>query len=479
MRALNTHRLVAAIAVIAVFAMAARVPLDADVWWHLAGGRLIVAQGAAPQADPWSWSVPLRTWIDNGWLWQVLIYGLYARFGTGGLVVLVALVTALAYAVVYTQMAGSPFLRAGVTVLAAAAAAPVWSARPQMATFLLVAIAAALIARYQARADARWLWPLPALAALWVNLHAGYVTLFLLIACAALGLALAGRPRAAGPLLAAGLAALLAALLNPYGARMWVYPFYNAGQAFARAHIAEWAAPDFHLANTQPFLLLLLALVAALALSRHKASAGELIALVAFGLLALQAQRAIGLFALVAAPVVARHLASREPDWLARPAARPAPAAAVLNGVLLGLVLLGAGLKLALPLAPAAEAEALAAMGVPAAAGGWLARERPAARLFNAYDWGGYLIWSGYPARQVFVDGRADLYGDAFLFEYAAIARADAGWDEALARYGVDTVLVPAASPLARELAVAPGWRLAFAEQAVAAPGTAVVYARD
>ncbi len=36
-------------------------------------------------------------------------------------------------------------------------------------------------------------------------------------------------------------------------------------------------------------------------------------------------------------------------------------------------------------------------------------------RIFVFYDWGGYAIWNLYPEYRVFVDGRADLYGDDLL----------------------------------------------------------------
>jgi hypothetical protein len=467
-RRLDTHRLVIAILFAGIFAMAARVPFDADVWWHLAGGRLIAQSGMAPASDPFSWSVPGRPWIDNGWLWQLALYALYAATGTGGLVALVALAATAACACVYAVMDGSPYTRAAVCVLAAAAAAPVWSARPQMATFVLTAVAQALVWRFVTGGRARELAWLVPLTVLWVNLHAGFVALYVVLGAAWLGLVLEGRVRPPGPrrgqawsLVAVGAASLLVVPLNPYGVAMWTYPFYNAGQAFARAYISEWASPDFHQTVAQPFLVLLLALVGALALSPRRPGAVELITVLAFAALALQAQRGVGLFALAAAPVLARQLAALEPAWLARPAA-PSRAAALVNWGLLAVVVLAAALKAWLPATPASTAQALQAMNLPVAAQQWLARERPAARLFNDYNWGGYLIWTGYPPRQVFIDGRADLYGDPFLFEYIDIAAARGEWRAALARYGVDTVLAPPDSALARALAREPGWRLAF-----------------
>src|SRR3989337_755630 len=47
----------------------------------------------------------------------------------------------------------------------------------------------------------------------------------------------------------------------------------------------------------------------------------------------------------------------------------------------------------------------------PAKAVQWIEANQPSGRMFNNYNWGGYLSWNlrAYPA---FVDGRTDLYAD-------------------------------------------------------------------
>ena len=80
-------------------------------------------------------------------------------------------------------------------------------------------------------------------------------------------------------------------------------------------------------------------------------------------------------------------------------------------------------------------------------------------RLFNEYAWGGYLIHQ-LPAVPVFVDGRSDLYGGAFLANpYQQLEGGGPGWQQMLDRYGVGTVLVSRTSGLAYVLAADPAWR--------------------
>ena len=61
--------------------------------------------------------------------------------------------------------------------------------------------------------------------------------------------------------------------------------------------------------------------------------------------------------------------------------------------------------------------------------------------IYNDYGWGGYLIWKLYPQRKVYIDGRADVYGDAFMEETRGRRRA-AQLARAAERYGVRTVFI-------------------------------------
>jgi len=63
-------------------------------------------------------------------------------------------------------------------------------------------------------------------------------------------------------------------------------------------------------------------------------------------------------------------------------------------------------------------------------------------RLYNVYEWGGYLIWRFWPERKVFMDGRCDVYGDELIREAVAVARGDKGWEEILKRHSVEAVLI-------------------------------------
>jgi hypothetical protein len=87
-----------------------------------------------------------------------------------------------------------------------------------------------------------------------------------------------------------------------------------------------------------------------------------------------------------------------------------------------------------------------------------------AKRLFAYYDWGGYAIWELYPDYQVFVDGRADLYGDDLLSQFKTAIQLHSGWRDVLDRWRIETVLVPPGCALAQALLIDPQWQTAFSD---------------
>jgi hypothetical protein len=91
--------------------------------------------------------------------------------------------------------------------------------------------------------------------------------------------------------------------------------------------------------------------------------------------------------------------------------------------------------------------------------------QRLEGKMFNHYNWGGYLIWRLWPDYRVFVDGRTDLYGDAFLRQYLETLTARSGFQERLREYDVDFVVIPSQSILATQLACEGEWRESYRDE--------------
>ncbi len=100
----------------------------------------------------------------------------------------------------------------------------------------------------------------------------------------------------------------------------------------------------------------------------------------------------------------------------------------------------------------------------PAAAVQFLQSHNLPDALYNSYGWGGYLIWKLYPAQRVYIDGRADVYGDKFIEEFLTAYRGGTDWRAPLDRYHVQLVLVEPDAPLAARLGQDEAWNRIYAD---------------
>jgi hypothetical protein len=480
---MTTRRLFVALFALALVVMAVRETLDPDMWWHLRTGEVIVERGL-PRQDIFSFTVPDHEWITHEWLSQVVMWLAYQAAGLPGLSLLFGGLTALAFWLVYRACPGRPYLAPFVVLLAAIASALVWGARPQTFNILLAAAFVYLVEGVRARRlGGRWLWLLPPLTILWANLHSGYlfgVALILAyVAGDALSLVTGTRPTAGlnwsavRRLLAMAGASLLAALANPSGYRLWIYPFPTLGSGAMQDYILEWQSPDFHQAIFWPFAVLVALGVAAWLAAPGRPTWSDLILFGGTAAAGFLSARHVPLFAVVAPPIVCRALVAalaerRLVASLLAPAQTPAPGRlALVNGALLLLALLAAA---GLIITRLGNNEAAIARFYPVAAVDYLDASGLAdERGYNSYNWGGYLIWRGVP---VFVDGRADVYGDDFLHYYRRTFDMTDQWRGPLDEFAIRYVIMEAASPLNTLLATA-GWQRVYADD------VAHVYRRD
>jgi hypothetical protein len=83
--------------------------------------------------------------------------------------------------------------------------------------------------------------------------------------------------------------------------------------------------------------------------------------------------------------------------------------------------------------------------------------------VLNSFDFGGYLIFRGVP---VFIDGRAEMYGDTFLERYLdATNLTDARQlPLLLKRYQVEWTLLRRGTPAVAVLDRMPGWRRVYTD---------------
>lgn len=449
-----------------VFAVAVKQSafIDPDLWWHLQTGQNIVLSKTIPHTDIYSFTKAGSEWITHEWLSEVLIYGIYRISGWGGLLFIFSgLITAALY-IVYYRSEGKPYIAAAVTLLAAASSAPLFGIRPQMITLLLASIYIAALSGYVRDSQRQSLWWLVPLMFLWVNLHAGYALGLALIGLYLISVILDKKWHLIRPLAVLFLACAVVVPLNPNGFRMFSYPFETLMSPTMAAFIDEWQSPDFHKLMFLPLALFLLLLLTTMALSPRRARAGELFLLFVTGFGALRSVRHIPIFALIAAPILARDLLAllQERGWEMRLMGRETPGgrfALVFTLLLFIAPAAVAVLKVQHFTAHQVEYEA---KNYPRAAVNFLSEKRLPGPIYNRYGWGGYLIRRLHPEYQVYIDGRADVYGDALMLEAMRSYDGHTQWREPLERHSIKTVLISPQAPLASLLRNDRAWEKAY-----------------
>ena len=468
---MTTRRLFTTLFLLALFAMAVRATIDPDMWWHLRTGAYIL-QAGIPRQDVFSYTVPNHAWVTHEWLSQVVLWGVYVAGGMPALILSTAALITLTFALIYYSSPGRPYLAAFVTLLAAIASSIVWGARPQMFNLLLLALFIYLLEAYRSgRLSARALWVFLPLTALWANLHSGYLVGIVLLAAVVVGESWQRLTRGTDAftwaqirrLALTTLLSFLAAALNPNGPALWLYPFATLGSGAMQAHIQEWLSPDFHLPIFWAFAGMMMLGVLSLSLSRARPTWTDMLLLLGTFAAGLLSARHIPIFALVATPVICRHLllaTANTPLHAIFAGSHPAPKGApALNWLLILLSLL---VVTAWSARVIQDNDAAIADHFPVRAVDYLiAHDMDQAHGYNSYGWGGYLIWRGLP---VFVDGRADVYRDDFLLYYLKTLELQPDWDAPLRQFDVDYVLMERGAPLTTLLASQPDWQEAYAD---------------
>src|SRR5437773_819510 len=473
----------------AIFSLAAVPPLDPDLWWHLANGRLIITTGSIPHVDLYSFSAADHTWVMHEWLTDLSMYLLYQAGGLPLLVALFAGVVAASAICLYLLLRRSnlhPTLSAVLTLIGALAGSTAWGARPQLLNMLLTGVLVVGLGYYRRGRLSAFL--LPPFIWLWANLHSGFLVVIIIAGLFLLGewfdayrSPATGMPARRRVLLAwAIVAATLLAVINPSGIQTLLFPLGTLTSPLIQNNIQEWASPDFHSMAGLMFEAILFLLLAGLATGKVRARTHEWLWAFALLYLALASQRNVPLFVIGGAPLAARCVQalfatfqSILPPVVRRPAAQaalrwipirfsgPTVAVGALNLALLVVAVAVMLTYRALPnLRSADEAAAIASVFPVQATNALQALGKPV-RIFNYYDYGGYLLWRLYPhGSRIFLDRRVEVYGSALLRRYLRVSYLAEGWPSVIAEADPDAIVLPSGHPLVGLLQQDRAWQL-------------------
>ncbi|MGE5564658.1 MAG: hypothetical protein ACM3YN_00655 [Parcubacteria group bacterium] len=449
--------LLVALAMYYVVMFTPRVLYDGDTFWQLGAGLKMLELHTIFKTDPFSYTMPGAPWHTHEWLSEIFFALAYKVGGWSAVVMLGGLTTGLAAFIMGRWIARylPPLSTIAMLALAFYAMSPSTLVRPHLLALPILAFwtVSLLKAREANRAPSLWLLPL---MTLWANMHGGYI----------FGLALIG-PFALEALVTAprekwldvvwrwglfGVLALGAALITPHGVYGLIFPFKVASMKSLK-DIVEWKAADFSKPTPleEAFMaVLLVSFVRGVRVPWVRA-------LVVLGLLAMALQhiRHVIVLAVVAPLILAKPFGEAlEPEHEPHFERFAKQTLTVALAAFIGLT----ASRFVFPLVRKDDVHS------PVTAFNSVPADLRTHRVFNSYALGGYLIYKGIP---VFIDGRADMYGDDFTAQYLKIARSTdpAMVAQAQKKWGFDWAIIEADTAVIKAFEKAPGWKKTYSDK--------------
>lgn len=422
---------------------------DSDAGWHIVTGERILATGAVPRVDDYSFSHPAAPWFAWEWAADVAMGAAHRSAGLRG-VTLLYIATIAATVWIWVRLSftcGANFFAVCLFASPMLTTAQLhWLARPHVFSWVLLSIALLLLEKERMN----WRWAF-GIGVLWANWHGSFFLLPVL--CLIYGARWAA------------VAAIAASFVNPYGWELHTHLIGYLRNTELLSRVAEFQSFNFHSEGAWQVAAVLLigmtGFVCALAMGQWSRA----LTLLLLSAMALRTARGLPVLAMAGLPLAAGAMSTALAAWtLLPPIARRvldygdrlrnlqeplrgyAPGAIVF--ALLALAVLGSHSAF-----PAKEFPVAAAQHIP-----------EDARLLAPDKYGGYLIYRFKGARKVYFDGRSDYYGAAFMKEFVDLVEVRSGYEEIVKKYGLTHALLPPRYSLIPALERA-GWKRLYADE--------------
>ena len=452
--------------------------IDGDTFWHIAAGERMLQTGTILTKDIYSHTALDKPWTAHEWLSEIVMAWLHQYTGITGTAIFFFLISALSFWLLFrivSAMTGN-WTAIVATSIALAFSMTHMLVRPHVFSWLF-----GIITLYALHKQGRWFWLLPPLTALWANLHGGFI----------LGLALQSLTIAGtflDELFSKGKAdysylfqkikrpagffglSVLAAGINPFGFKLYLFPFEVTKGIFSSS-ITEWLPPN--LQEEWLFRLFFLLILLLMSLKSSQTNWTDRLFVLFFFNASLTHQRYIGMASVFLCPYLARALKSL--PWpkiktSTMPTDQNQVKTSTVSGPIMTIILALGFIILAGSGSPGSRAVLDTFLPLPTAshpveAIKYLNQTQLPGHMFNKYSWGGYLIYALNPSQKVFIDGRADMYGEEIFGDYQKIVSLDAEAEDLLKRHEIGWVIFSTDTALIRYLKTTGQWEETYADE--------------
>jgi len=428
-----------------------------DYYWHIKVGEAMVSLKEILTTDIFSWFLKGKqaTWVCHEWLFEVLIYFLKVVFKNYHVIIYCVSSIVILYLLLYLfnregfqkNIVFTIFWLILGTTLISGTICP----RPQLLMYIFLAITLALLYDLAHHETSKKVYFLPLITVLWANVHGGSSNLPYLLTLVFLFTGLTkfsfgkieSKKWSRQQLVRYFIVFLLcigAICLNPSGFTMLRYPYDNMRDSFMLKVIVEWRSADFNRLEDLRILFSFLLVIFLLLKAKKNHQLVDLMVIFIFTFLTMKSVRFAPLFFIGSTFVIFKYVN----EWKSTNQVYFVLGISSILFFILGIQSL---MKFYfIQEEPLVNDEIITYL-----------KTHEVKRLYNSYEYGGYLIYQGIP---VFIDGRADLYSSYNFQDAYHLSVLEGNFPKMLESYHFDYLLVSKLFPLATYLADDPNYQV-------------------
>lgn len=448
---INYERILVALFLLTVFILSIIKIEDTDTWTHLSFGRWIWEHKAIPLNDPFI--LTGRPLPYNNWLFGFLYYMAYLSLNIYGVVLLKAITVTIAfYILVKDSLLPHRNFSVAIIVMTIIVAIARYRFVERPDTFLMIFLPFIV---YSLNAflfnNKKYVYAVPVIGMLWANSHTSLPLIFIPFLSFIIGGLLQHYFNSRGMrfqntpsmsqikvILLILVISFLASLISPYFLSQYFYGSQVITSDWWKQEILELQAPSGLIIDVLYGLtgIIILSFI----INIRYISLIHLFLVIPFIVLSFSSNRFFFLIGIIAGPILSRNFSSfietrSLSDFFRRK-------------IVAGLVVVWTISYVPLTLAKINPLDELKTFGfginysiLPEGALKYMDKKGITGKVFNLFQWGGYITWRDFPRRQAFVDGRGFLDGE--LLEKIQLARKREDiLDELNSIYGFESILI-------------------------------------
>jgi hypothetical protein len=453
---------------------------DGDTFWHIKVGSVMLEEHSLVDSDIFSHTAFGAPWTAHEWLSEIIMAFIHNVAGLEGILCFFLFIVSLSFWLLFklTEKNANQWVTFGCVALALAFSPSHMAARPHLFTWLFM-----LLTLTALNARGRHLYWLPVITMFWANLHGGFILGLALQSIFILGSGLDNyladktpyrdilrRQKAPALVL---LLSICAVGLNPFGYELLIFPFVVSKGVFSQM-IGEWKAPN--LQDMWYFRFYLVALVLLITSARNSMTWTERLLIVFFLNAALTHIRHVSLMLIALTPFIARTIDNNLGNWWHKDMKNiekkqlelsPATGPLITTAIALTLLVSGSIDQRSLSFLTPKSVFKVETVHLNQLVD-FLDKNLPNGKMYNEYALGGYLLYALTPPPKVFIDGRADMYGEQIFSDYNTIKSSGSKREELLEQYEVDCVVFEKDSDLVAHLRESGQWQSTFTNEVYA-----------